>query len=191
MIASLSGTLVAKDGEGGIIECHGVGYGAAMSVTTLLRLGEVGAQVRVFVHTYVAEDALRLYAFATLPERRAFEILLGTTGVGPRLALAILSTLTPAELGQAVQARSRTALTRIPGVGPKKAERLLLELADRIDALGLGEAVLGPQADLISALCNLGFAPAVAEAAARASCEALPHTQDIATLMRHALRSIT
>lgn len=192
MIALLDGTLVHKDMEGGVILCHGVGYGVAMSLNTLVALGAAGSPVRVHVHTHVAAEALRLYGFATFEERHAFLLLLATTGVGPRLALAILSTFNPSELGQAVAAKDRSRLTRIPGVGPKKADRLLLELADRIaPALGPLFADGNVAHDVIAALTHLGFAPQVAEEAARGARAACAGVNDIATLVREALRRAT
>lgn len=192
MIALLEGTLVHKDMEGGVILCHGVGYGVSMSLATLLSVGPVGSPVQVHVHTHVGADVLRLYAFAKADERRAFVVLMGTSGVGPRLALAILSTLSPDELGQAVAAKDRSRLTRIPGVGPKKADRLLLELADRIaPEAGPLFAQGHLTRDVAAALTHLGFAPQVADEAAQAAHTACPGELDVATLVRHALRWAT
>lgn len=193
MIATLRGTLSHKDHEGAIIECAGVGYGVATSTQTQQALGAVGSQVFVFVHTHVAEDALKLYGFATQDERRSFDVLLATSGVGPRLALAILSTLTPEQLLRAVSRKDRSALTHVPGVGPKKAERLLLELSGRMTAATTqltapGTDVLG---DVASALTHLGFDSTQAFEAARTAYAALPGSQDVATLTRLALQSVS
>lgn len=190
MIASLRGRVVHKDGSSAVIECAGVGYGVFMSLASLSRLGGVGSEAFVLVHTHLSQDALRLYGFADPSERDTFEVLIGTTGVGPKLALAILSTLGPDELAGIVGRGDKVALTRIPGVGAKKAERLLLELKGRLPE-GRGGAVAGAPSlttDVVSALVNLGFAPDVAEKAARAAIEKNTGEQEIASLVRAALR---
>lgn len=193
MIASLRGKLVHKDADGAIVECAGVGYGVSMSLASLMRLGPEGQDVHVLVHTHLTQDALRLFGFADAAERETFMSLIGTTGVGPKLALAILSTLTPSELSDAVLMADKGALTRIPGVGAKKAERLLVELKDRLPKTAPTHSVLGGRnalvADLVSALENLGFAPQVADKAARDALEAHPDEQELATLVRSALRT--
>lgn len=194
MIASLRGRLIARDTQGAVIECAGVGYGVGMSVPALSRLGPLQSDVFVFVHTQLSQDALRLFGFTDAAERATFEILIGTTGVGPRLALAILSTLEPAELAEAVVHADKAALTRIPGVGPKKAERLLVELKDRLKG-SEGLTIVAPQGsvlgDLLSALVNLGFAAPVAERAARHAVDASPEEMDLTALLRTALRATT
>lgn len=192
MIASLRGVLSYKDAEGATIECSGVGYGVAASSQTLAALGPLGQEVRLHVYTHVSEDALKLYGFVHSDERRCFEVLLGTTGVGPRLALAILSTLTPEHLLRAVSLKDRSALTRIPGVGPKKADRLLLELSGRLTATQSYSAQ-GPSSlsDVASALTHLGFDITQATEAASAAQSALPECTDVATLTKHALQRIS
>ena len=192
MIASLRGLLAHKDHEGAIVECAGVGYGVAMSMQSLHAVGATGREVRLHIYTHVAEDTLRLYGFVTADERRTFEVLLNTSGVGPRLALAILSTLAPEDLLTAVSLKDRTALTRIPGVGPKKADRLLLELSGRL-AVTTGDTGTASSlgGDLVSALTHLGFDPAVAQRAAQQARAALPGCEDVATLTRHALQRIS
>jgi len=193
MISSLKGLLAHKDHEGAIVECAGVGYGVAMSMQSLHAVGATGREVRLHIYTHVAEDTLRLYGFVTADERRTFEVLLNTSGVGPRLALAILSTLAPEDLLTAVSLKDRTALTRIPGVGPKKADRLLLELSGRLAVAGTG-AGTGPTSlngDVISALTHLGFDQAVAQRAAQEARASMPGCEDVATLTRHALQRIS
>ena len=195
LITSLRGRLLSKDTQGAAVECAGVGYGVAMSLSALAKLGEIGSEVLVLVHTHLTQDALRLFGFLEANERLAFEVLLGTTGVGPRLALAILSTLSPAELADTVRRNDKASLTRIPGVGSKKAERLLVELRDRLpEPVLLSSLTTSPAAlreDLQSALLNLGFAPQLAERAARHAVEKHPQETDLATLVREALRSTT
>lgn len=191
MIASLRGVVAHKDHEGAIIECAGVGYGVAMSAHSLVAVGAAGTQVRLWVYTHVAEDSLRLYGFDTLDERRAFEVLLNTAGVGPKLALTVLSTLTPDDLLAAVSRKDRGALTRIPGVGPKKAERLLLELAGRLMPSSTGVGLGRVTGDVVGALTHLGFELTLAQHAAREAHVALPDCNDVATLTRHALQCIS
>jgi Holliday junction DNA helicase RuvA len=194
MIASLRGQVVYKDTQSAVIECAGVGYGVALSLPSLSRLGEVGAEAFVLIHTHVTEDSLRLFGFAEATERKVFELLLATAGVGPRLALAILSTLGPTELSDAVATGDKTSLTRIPGVGSKKAERLLIELKDRLKHIPTSSTrapISSVLADLQSAMMNLGFALPVAEKAARLATEQMPQETDLAALVRAALRSTT
>lgn len=191
MIASLQGALTHKDASGAVVECGGVGYAVAMSLTSLARLGRDGSEVRLLVHTHLSQDALRLYGFCDEAERDAFRVLIGTSGVGPKLALAILSTMAPGELAAVIAQGDKAALTRIPGVGGKKAERLLVELKDRLPAAAFTAAAPGARAvhaDLLSALTNLGFADDVAEGAARAALEQHPDEPELATLVRAALR---
>jgi holliday junction DNA helicase RuvA len=194
MIASLRGTLLAKETDAVVVECGGVGYGVAMSLSSLQRLGREGTEVRLFVHTHLSQDALRLFGFVERDERDAFLVLIGTSGVGPKLALAILSTLSPSELADIVARGDRAALTRIPGVGGKKAERLLIELKDRLAELSLPAVAAGSGgllSDLVSALVNLGFSAQIAERAARDALEADPEERELATLVRAALRRTT
>jgi holliday junction DNA helicase RuvA len=190
VIASLRGRLLHKDAVSAVIECAGVGYGVAMSLTSLAKLGPVGGEVQVLVHTQLSQDALRLFGFGDASERQIFEVLISITGVGPKLALAILSSVSPDELSGIVSRADRVALTRIPGVGAKKAERLLLELKDRLPE---PTSVSRPGrstvlADVHSALVNLGFTPDVAEQAARQALAAQPDELEIATLVRAALQ---
>lgn len=193
MIAQLRGRVVRKDGTVAVVECGGVGYGVSMPVPSLGQLGTDGAEVTVFVHTHVSQDAIRLYGFATLGEQRTFESLIGASGVGPRLALAILSVVSPSELAIIVARGDVGALRRIPGVGPKKAERLLVELRDRLPA-PTEDAHGAPvrtdlYEDLASALVNLGFGVPTAQRTAREILERTPDQTDLATLVRDALRT--
>lgn len=199
MIARLSGVLLERELQGLVVDCRGVGYAVACSLTTLAALPGVGQSVSLHIYTHVAEDALRLYGFADAAERRSFVALLGATGVGPKLALAILSTLAPGELQHAVARRDKTALTRIPGVGGKKAERLLVELQDKLQAEPCGQtspnattgaagAAHGRLAEVQSALSNLGFAREVAERAAADAVQAATPGAELAVLVRAALQ---
>jgi holliday junction DNA helicase RuvA len=195
MIAHIRGQLADKNTEGAVVDCHGVGYGLALSTASLTELGEIGGEVSLFVHTQLSQDALRLYGFTTVAERQAFVILIGTTGVGPKLALAILSTLSTAALYEVVARGDKTMLTRIPGVGPKKAERLLVELKDRLPrfsgSTSARPSVTDAASDLISALSNLGFLPSEAERLAHDTMAANRDEKDLAVLVRLALRAST
>jgi Holliday junction DNA helicase RuvA len=195
VIASLRGKLIAKSAESAVIECAGVGYGVFMAIGALAKLGAIGGEVTVLVHTHLTQDALRLFAFSDESEKHVFEILISTSGVGPKLALAILSILSPDELAGAVATADKSILTRVPGVGAKKAERLLVDLKGRLDDVAIGpmRPKHTPKAslldDLTSALVNLGFQPKDADRAAKAVVQASPDERDLAVLVREALRS--
>lgn len=192
MIASLKGVVAHKDASSAVIECGGVGYGVVMSLTSLSSLGAVGSEARLLIHTHVGQDVLRLYGFVDAEERRTFELLIGISGVGPRLALAVLSTFTSAELADVVGLHDTAALVRIPGVGKKTAERLALELKDRlVPAKGATGKANGMLEDLKSALRNIGFANAIADRAAQDALTAHPEQTDVAILVREALRATT
>jgi Holliday junction DNA helicase RuvA len=196
MIASVRGVLVAKDAEQAVIECQGVGYGVHMPVGCLASLGALGSEVFVFVYTHVGQEVLRLYGFLNAVERDAFVILVGTSGIGPKLALAILSTLPLDALAQAVAESDVSVLTRIPGVGAKKAERLLIELRGKLSFVSMplssrDRTSTHTQGELKGALVHLGFSEQVAEEAAKVALSRLPGEQDVATLLREALRVTT
>lgn len=194
MIASLRGKLLSKNTELAVIECGGVGYGVHMALGSLSRLGQIGSEVRVLVHTHMTQDALRLFGFTDEGEQRVFEVLIATSGVGPKLALAVLSVLAPDELAGAVANADKSVLTRVPGIGAKKAERLLVDLKGRLDDVAIGP-MRAPQAapasvydDLVSALVNLGFQPKDAERTGKSVAQQLPDERDLTVLVREALR---
>lgn len=173
MIASLSGVVQEKDArrpQRVVVDVQGVGYEVWAPLFTIYAIGEPGARVALRIHTHVREDALQLFGFATDLEQQLFERLIGVSGVGPKLALAVLSGLDPHELVRALRGNDLGRLTAIPGVGRKTAERLVVELKDRLPQ-DTGAASLPPQAgdgvreDLLSALTNLGYQRATAEKA--------------------------
>ena len=177
MIARLKGTLVEKSPSRIVVDVAGVGYDVQVPLSTFYGLGEAGATVALRVHTHVREDAIALFGFATGLEQDLFERLIAISGIGPKLALAVLSGIDPAELVRAIRAQDVARLTRIPGVGKKTAERIGLELKDRLpqaaaplDAAG-GDDV---RADLLSALTNLGYNRSVAEKAIDAALKKDP-----------------
>lgn len=192
MIETLRGRVTHKDTQHLVLECQGVGYGVYMPLNGLALIPDVGHEAFVWIYTYVTEDALRLYGFLQHEQRNLFEVFLGISGVGPRLALAIIGTLPSDELRTAVAQNDKSRLIRIPGVGAKKAERLLLELKDKLAHLQPQARAVGSDQrhhDLQSALLNLGFAPNVAGKSAQHALELLPHEHDLPTLVREALRS--
>lgn len=174
MIAHLTGQLREKDArrvQRLVIDVHGVGYEVLAPLSTIYTLGDPGAPVSLRIHTHVREDVLQLFGFATALEQTLFERLIGVNGVGPKLALAILSGVEPADLVRAIRGNDLGRLTAIPGVGRKTAERLVVELRDRL-AQDLGESPSTPATasaavrdDLLSALANLGYQRAAAEKA--------------------------
>lgn len=199
MIHSLRGTLRNKGPSSAIIECQGVGYGVEMALPALAALGDIDSVVSCHVYTHVAEDQLRLFGFVSQREREAFIVLLSTAGVGPRLALTILTALDADALAAAVMRRDRAALVQIPGIGAKKAERLLVELQGRFDSLaesaiashGAPARAAGPQGEVEGALLHLGFAAPDAARAAQQALQSADAPHDVAALVRHALRGLT
>jgi holliday junction DNA helicase RuvA len=172
MIAHLRGTLLAKHPNQAIVETHGVGYDVVISVPTFSELPGAGAEVALHIHTHVREDALSLYGFLRLAEKKLFEKLLTVSGIGPKLAITILSGMPVDEMVGAIRSGDVARLTRIPGIGKKTAERMVLELRDKLPAPAGAAEVSAAQAspveeDVISALVNLGYQRATAEKALR------------------------
>lgn len=173
MIALLVGKMLEKSPHEIIVEAGGVGYRASISLTTFTALPDEGEMVRLRIHTHVREDSLALYGFASRQEQLLFERLIDISGVGPRLALAILSGLPAADLIDVISQGDAGRLKSIPGVGPRTADRVILEMRDRIKALAparlAAEAGGGPTAggkihdDVVSALVNLGYREKQAE----------------------------
>lgn len=166
MIASLTGTLTHKSPSSLIVEVRGVGYQVVVPLMTYYRLPEVDGVVTLHIYTHVREDALQLYGFLTRTEKELFLLCLGVSGVGPKLALGLLSGIEPAELIGALRSGSAEKLTAIPGVGPRTAGRLMLELKEKVAALhpeGAAAATSDdtssdqPMQDALSALMNLGY----------------------------------
>jgi len=176
MIAFLRGTLLEKHPNQVIVDVGGVGYDVAIPVSTFSALPEAGKQVELRVHTHVREDAMALFGFASADEKALFEKLIAVSGIGPRLAITVLSGLATAELIGAIRTGQINLLIRIPGVGKKTAERMVLELRDRLEGLaGVAPAAGQPAAetlgavgqDVLSALVNLGCGRPAAETAIR------------------------
>ena len=181
MIAFLRGRVVEKHPNRLVVEVHGVGYDVHVPLSTYYDIGDEGCEVSLRVHTHVREDALQLYGFLTALEQQVFERLIGISGIGPKLAIAVLSGIDPRELVGAVQRSDVVRLTAIPGVGKKTAERIVLELKDRLQQLAGAPAEDAAQppsagdrlrADLLSALVNLGYHRAQAEKAVESTLAA-------------------
>ena len=194
MIAQLEGVLVEKAPDAIVVDVHGVGYELRVPLSTFFALPDEGKVVRLRVHTHVREDAFWLFGFATDLERTLFRLLLGASGVGPKLALAILSGLSVERLVAALRAGNLAALVGIPGVGKKTAERMIVELRDRVGALELAADPAGPLRDDVtasaeSALVNLGYPRAHAEKAVRRALESLPEAPGLEALIKEALRA--
>ena len=180
MIARLSGTVLEKHPNRVVVDVGGVGYDVQVPLSTFYGLGEPGAGVTLRVHTHVREEVIALFGFASPLEQELFERLISISGIGPKLALAVLSGIDPGELVRAIRTQDVARLTRIPGVGKKTAERIGLELKDRMPPAAPsgtptdeGEAG-GLRDDLLSALANLGYQRAAAEKAVDAVLKKTP-----------------
>lgn len=195
MIAHLQGRLLEKLPNRIMVDVNGVGYDVFVPLSTFYGLGDTGSDVRLRIHTHVREDALLLYGFATRLEQDLFERLIGISGIGPKVALSILSGIEPPELVRAIQTSDLARLTAIPGVGKKTAERVVLELKDRLPRAvvptpaGDEAAVPSTRDDLLSALINLGYHRPLAEKAVDAALKQAP-AGDFEQLLRQALREI-
>jgi Holliday junction DNA helicase RuvA len=168
LIAHLTGRLLRKSPQVVIIDVAGVGYQAFIPVSTFYRLGEEGSEVSLRIHTHVREDALALYGFASAAEHGLFERLIDVAGVGPRLAVNILSGIEADDLMEALRSSDVARLVRVPGVGRKTAERLVVELKDKMPAAATAPGPsaadgMTPKEDLLSALANLGYSRGEAE----------------------------
>ena len=197
MIAHLQGMLAAKTVERVIIDVHGVGYQVMVPLSTYYALPDLQERVLLLTTMYVREDTMRLYGFATQEEQEMFELLIGVSSVGPRLALNMLSSLTAADLRQAIAQAETRRLQAIPGVGRKTAERVVLELQDKMAALALtasGQPSLLVSADdqvlhdVISALLNLGYRQQEAERAVRTARAKQDGSLTLEALLKDALQ---
>ena len=194
MIARLTGTLAETSADGAVIDVGGVGYQILASARTLDALGPIGGEVLLLTEMQVREDGWTLFGFANAGEREAFRALTSVQGVGGRVALAILSILTPDDLARAVTSGDKAMIARANGVGPKLAARIANELQGKLGAPGLAGSAGSPlprqgaAADALSALGNLGFKPAEASAAVAAANEELGPDASLDALVRLALR---
>jgi Holliday junction DNA helicase RuvA len=197
VIALLRGTLVDKHPSRVIVDVAGVGYDVQVPLSTFYGLGEPGTNVSLRIHTHVREDVIALFGFSSALEQDLFERLIAINGIGPKLALAVLSGIEPAELIRAIRMQDVARLTAIPGIGKKTAERIGLELKDRLPQAPqtAGAAATGPapedqlREDLLSALENLGYQRAAAEKAIEKTLKASPGAP-FEQALRDALRSM-
>ena len=181
-----------------ILDCGGVGYELAISVATYTELGQAGAQASLHVHTHVREDALLLFGFKELAEKRLFEKLLTISGIGPKLAITVLSGISAERLVGAIRGGDHATLTKIPGIGKKTAERVVLELKDKLDDMsGYAPASepatpsLGAVADdVLSALVNLGYPRPIAQKAVVSAAKDATAASDFERLFRAAMAAV-
>jgi Holliday junction DNA helicase RuvA len=195
MIAHLRGKLIFKQPGQAIVEAAGVGYDVAISVPTFTALPSLGAEAALHIHTQVSDDQIALFGFLEREEKRLFERLITVGGVGPKLAIKMLSGLSPEHTVQAIRGQDHAQLTRIPGVGRKLAERLVVELKDKLDDFAVApvtRAVQGPAVDdVLSALVNLGYQRMAAEKAVeQAIAKEKALAADFDGLFRGALKAI-
>lgn len=199
MIAHLRGRLLSKTPNQAIIDCSGVGYDVAISVSTFSELPAENAEAALFIHTHVREDQIALFGFASTQEKRLFEKLLTISGIGPKLAITVLSGISSDRLVAAIRGGDHATLTKVPGIGKKTAERVVLELKDKLDDLAVpdlagatGGVHRGPVADdALSALVNLGYPRPVAQKAIESAMEKNPGiASDFETLFRAAMAAI-
>ena len=203
MIGKLKGIIDTYGEDTVILDVQGVGYLVHCSSRTLQALPPAGEAATLFIETVVREDMIRLFGFASTVEQQWFNILLGVQGVGQKVALAILSTLRPAELANAIAMKDKAAIARTSGVGPKLAERICVELKDKAPAFGtLDPAVVklagdlednrvsGPVKDAISALTNLGYGAPQAAATVAAAARALGESAETGALIRQGLKEL-
>ena len=148
MIAHLRGLLLSKAPNQAILECAGVGYELAISVTTFSALAAEGAEASLHVHTHVREDQIALFGFAETQEKRLFEKLLTISGIGPKLAITVLSGISADRLVMAIRGADHAALTKVPGIGKKTAERMVLELKDKLEDIAVAQRRCGSGAAL-------------------------------------------
>ncbi|NKN35582.1 Holliday junction branch migration protein RuvA [Agrobacterium sp. a22-2] len=204
MIGKLKGTIEEIGDDYVLVDVHGVCYVAFCSSRTLGRLGSPGEAIVLYIETYVREDQLKLYGFMTALEREWFNLLQSVQGVGAKVALAVLSTLTPGELANAIALQDKTSISRAPGVGPKVATRLVIELKNKAPAFAgdaganiglkqeLGEGVASaPVSDAVSALTNLGYSRDQAANAIAAALKNGGEDADSAKLIRLGLKELS
>lgn len=199
MIALITGRLIEKEPMQVIVDVGGVGYELTIPVSTFYDLAEPGSEVTLRVHTHVREDALQLFGFRTAVEKRLFLLLTSVSGIGPKLAITILSGMVTEDLIRAITSGDLPRLVGIPGIGKKTAERMLVELKEKVQGLATGQATAQTgrplltraelSEDLVSALVNLGYPETTAAKAATTALSELPEGE-FSTVLRHALRQL-
>lgn len=193
MIAHLRGRLIAKHPNQAIVEAGGVGYDVTISVPTFSDLPSTGAEVELHIHTHVREDALALYGFLRRPEKQLFEKLITVSGIGPKLAITILSGMAAGEMVGAIRSNDFARLTKIPGVGRKTAERMCVELRDKLDGFAEPQPSATHSAveeDVLSALTNLGYQRTISEKAVERAVQSAGR-ENFDAIFRAALGSLS
>jgi Holliday junction DNA helicase RuvA len=200
VIAHLRGKISEKHPNRIVVDVNGVGYDVFVPLSTFYGLGDPGADIALRIHTHVREDALMLYGFATFLEQELFERLIGVSGIGPKVALSVLSGIEPQELIRAIERSDLARLTAIPGVGKKTSERIVLELKDRLPRAPVAAVAAGVAAsdtpvvrdDVLSALVNLGYHRPLAEKAVDAAITTLGSSPDAGfeRMLKQALREL-
>jgi len=195
MIAHLRGKLLAKHPNQAIVETAGVGYEVTISIPTFSDLPAIGGEVSLHVHTHVREDVIALYGFLHATEKQLFEKLITVSGIGPKLAVTILSGMAADEMVGAIRNDDVARLTKIPGIGKKTAERMVLELRDKLPPTEAGQAAAPPafsaiEEDVLSALVNLGYQRALAEKAMAVSAKN-GRQESFDSLFREALAALS
>ena len=198
MIAHLSGKLLSKQPNQVIIDVQGVGYQVNIPLSTFYEVGETGNSIQLLIHTHVREDTLALFGFKTAKEKQLFEQLTSVSGIGPKLGITILSGMSVDELMPAIRQNNILRLTSIPGVGKKTAERMVVELRDKVSKVeAAAEDTLSPvgtvsqaQEDVISALVNLGYPKALAERAIQKVVSGSGTSQPFEALLKSSLQEL-
>lgn len=199
MIARLSGILIEKTITHCIVDVNGVGYRVVVPLTTFYELPEIGQPVVIHIHTHVREDAIHLYGFHAREERDVFQLMISVSGIGPKLAINILSGIAAGELLRAVTEEDLKRLTGIPGVGKKTAERMVLELKDKASRLGREGSAVGTAAaktgdqmkeDALSALVNLGYKGSAVKDVVDQIMRETPEVPSLDRLLKRALRAL-
>lgn len=202
MIAHLRGRLLSKTPNQIILDCSGVGYEVAISVATFSELPAENAEAALHIHTHVREDQIALFGFASTQEKRLFEKLLTISGIGPKLAITVLSGISSERLIVAIRGGDHATLTKIPGIGKKTAERVVLELKDKLDDLAVPDLASTPGGphhgaaghivdDALSALVNLGYPRPIAQKAIETAIEKNSSVRgDFESLFRAAMAAI-
>ena len=193
MISQIRGRLAYKSPEEIVIDVHGVGYGIKVPLSTFYELPGIGEEILLLIYTYVREDSLHLYGFLTPKEKELFRLLIGVSGVGPKLAINVLSGISAGELERALKDEDLVRLTRIPGVGRKTAERMLVELKDKVvvSETTVVPGIRGKEEmikDALSALVNLGYAKGIAEGAIKGVLQEKEDALSLEELLRESLR---
>src|SRR5574337_1357390 len=192
MIAQISGRLLHKSTESVVVDVGGVGYEVFIPLSTFYKLPDVNGQLSLKVHTHFREDAIQLYGFLTIEEKEAFQMLIGVSGVGPKLARNILSGIAVGDLVSAIGSSDRARLSAIPGIGAKSADRLILELKDKVKGLYKAEKAEAPKDalsnDVVSALDNLGYKSAQSEEAVKKAKAALTPPYGFEELFKESLK---